>query len=414
MISVVGLSTCHCTKTCETPRSPSAAYLFFEAIMLVRSINNIDDLAPLQARWDALAGDCPFRCWTWLATWWKHYGIGRQLNVLLVFDNDNSSCSPHVACRPQSLAAETLVAILPLYVEHGHTQGKVLRLLGDGDVCSEHLDLLCALGELDEVSQVLAEYLRTHADDWDTLKLTALAEGTRNLDSLLVALTLNGCEMNRTAGVNCWSIPLPATWDEFLTMQSKSHRKQLRQLKSRVLESPRATTFEVNDFHEFAAAWEILVDLHQRRRQSLGEPGCFASPQWAGFHREVALKLLSQGHLQLSVLKLNGEPIAAEYHLAGKTAIYAYQGGIAPERCQEEPGQLSMILCIERAILAGCTRFELLRGDEPYKAHWRAEPTPTSDIEVISPRTLARLRYFSWNGLRYAGRLVRQFTNLLS
>ena len=382
--------------------------------MLVRPINNIDDLAPFQARWDELAGGCPFRCWTWLTTWWKHYGTGRSLNVLLVFDDDNSSCSADVSCRNQSLPAEQLVAILPLYIDHSHTQGSVMRLLGDGEVCSEHLDLLCVPSELDEASQALAEYLVAHADDWDALKLTALAEGTRNLDSLLVAMTMAGCEFNRTDGVNCWSIPLPATWEEFLAMQSKSHRKQLRQLKSRVLESPRAAAYEVSDFREFDVAWEILIDLHQRRRLSLGEPGCFASPQWANFHREVALEFLNQDRLRLSVVELDGEPIAAEYHLAGNDAIYAYQGGIDPERRDDEPGQLSMILCIERAIAAGCTRFELLRGDEPYKAHWRAEATSTIDIEVIAPRTLAKLRHYSWNGLRRAGRLVRQFTNLLS
>jgi hypothetical protein len=382
--------------------------------MLVRQILNIDDLAPFHASWDELAGDCPFRCWTWLTTWWKHYGIGRTLSVLLVYEDDNSSCSADVTCRNQAPPAEQLVAILPLYIDHSHTQGSVLRLMGDGEVCSEHLDLMCVPSELDVASQALAEYLVAHADEWDAIKLTALAEGTRNLDSLLVALTMAGCELNRTAGVNCWSIPLPANWEEFLAMQSKSHRKQIRQLKSRVLESPRATAYEVSNFREFDEAWEILIDLHQRRRLSLGEPGCFASPQWANFHREVALELLNQGRLRLSVVELDGEPIAADYHLAGNHAIYAYQGGIDPERRDDEPGQLSMILCIERAIAAGCTRFELLRGDEPYKAHWRAEATPTSDIEVIAPRTLAKLRHYSWNGLRRAGRLVRQFTNLLS
>jgi CelD/BcsL family acetyltransferase involved in cellulose biosynthesis len=156
-----------------------------------------------------------------------------------------------------------------------------------------------------------------------------------------------------------------------------------------------------------------LIDLHQRRRQSLDEPGCFASPPWANFHREVALELLNAGQLRLSILELDGRPVAAEYHLASADATYAYQGGIDPERCEDEPGQLSLILCIERALAQRHQRFELLRGDEPYKPHWRAEPTSTSDVEIVSPRTLSRWRNYSFNGLRRAGRLVRQFTNLL-
>lgn len=383
--------------------------------MFVQTINRLADLVPYQARWDELAGDCPFRSWLWLSTWWNHYGLTHKLQVLLVFADSPvaATCGIDNSCHSRLDAPDKLLAILPAYVEASRTQGKVLRLLGDGEVCSEHLDLLCEPRDIDQVCQALADHLTAHAEQWDSFKLTTLAEGQRKLDSLLSALTIQGCEINRRAGANCWSIPLPATWEEFLAMQSKSHRKQLRQLKSRVLESPRADWFEVQDFRDFDVAWEILIDLHQSRRQSLGEPGCFAAPTWANFHREVALELLAAGRLRLSILSLDSNPVAAEYHLALNDATYAYQGGIDPERSEDEPGQLSLILCIERAIKAGHTRFELLRGDEPYKAHWRAAPTPTSDVEVISPRTLARWRHYSWNSLRRAGRLVRQFTNLL-
>jgi hypothetical protein len=35
---------------------------------------------------------------------------------------------------------------------------------------------------------------------------------------------------------------------------------------------------------------------------------------------------------------------------------------------------------------------DFLRGDEPYKAHWRAEPRATYDYRVVPNRRLARLR----------------------
>src|SRR5690606_6135764 len=127
--------------------------------------------------------------------------------------------------------------------------------------------------------------------------------------------------------------------------------------------------------------WDSLIDLHQRRRQSLGEPGCFSSKKWADFHRDIAQQLLAMGQLRLSVLKLDGQPIAAEYHFAGTNALYVYQGGLEPARCEEEPGRLSMIRCIQQAISEGQQEFDLLRGDEPYKPHWRAESNPTVDVQ---------------------------------
>lgn len=381
--------------------------------MYVRAFNNFADLQIYRSRWDELADDCIFRSWVWLSTWWKHYEAAHQLKVLMVFDDDvNQNCIVTSSC--QTPEPSKLVGILPLYAETSHTLGQVLRLLGDGEVCSEHLDLLCESTHASEVALALTEYLSAHADDWDCLSADTVAENDRHLGLLFTTAAESGCEVVRSSGVNLWSIPLPANWEDFLAMQSKSHRKQLRQMKSRVLSTERAQWLPVTAMNQFELAWDRLIDLHQLRRESLGEPGCFASATWANFHREVAQELLGNGELRLSILELDGQPIAAEYHLASNTATFAYQGGIDPGRRDEEPGQLSMILCVERAITEGHQSFELLRGDEPYKAHWRAEPTPTVDVTIVSPRTISRLRHYSWNSLRRAGKLVRQFTNLLS
>jgi CelD/BcsL family acetyltransferase involved in cellulose biosynthesis len=94
----------------------------------------------------------------------------------------------------------------------------------------------------------------------------------------------------------------------------------------------------------------------------------------------------------MSWLELDGSPAAAEYHVADSSTTYAYQGGVDPDRLAEEPGRLSTILCLRAAIAEGHGRIDFLRGDEPYKAHWRAAPRETFDYRIIPNRRLARLR----------------------
>ena len=155
---------------------------------------------------------------------------------------------------------------------------------------------------------------------------------------------------------------------------------------------------------------ETLVDLHQRRRNSMGEPGCFASRQFAGFHEDIARQLLEAGRLQLSWTTLDGVPAAADYLFSDNTTTYAYQGGIDPDRSTDNLGQISLMKLIQHAVDTHQARFDLLRGDEPYKAHWRAEPKQTMNIQIVPARTGARWRYQSWSQLRrakqWAGRLV--------
>ena len=96
--------------------------------------------------------------------------------------------------------------------------------------------------------------------------------------------------------------------------------------------------------------------------------------------------MLAADQLRMSWLELDGSPVAAEYHLAGPDATYAYQGGVDPRRLDEEPGRLSNMLTIRRAIEQGHRQFDFLRGDEPYKAHWRAIPRATYDYRIVPNR----------------------------
>ena len=370
--------------------------------MRIERFDNLNDLQPYRDAWGRLAGGVVFRGWTWLSTWWRHYGEGRperSLEVFIAFDGDDAG-------------PDAVRAILPAYVESTWTQGRVLRLLGDGETCSDHLGLLALESAR---ADACASIARAIAEDqnWELLEFSAVDETDVPSQRLLDELAECDCMISRTPTDRCWTIELPATWDEFLAIQSKSHRKQLRQMERRVLESPRAAWRLVEASDVFGDAWSTLVDLHQRRRQSLGEPGCFASTTWAAFHWDVAQQLLRQGILRLSTLQFDGRPIAAEYHFSASGTTWAYQGGVDPTRLADEPGQLSTIRTIQHAIAEGCSRFDLLRGDEPYKAHWRAAPTQAYQLAAVPNRLWPRLRHSAYSGAKNLRRATRQLTGKL-
>ncbi|MGI9427423.1 MAG: GNAT family N-acetyltransferase [Bythopirellula sp.] len=383
--------------------------------MHILRITDWAELEPLAARWDQLAGDTVFRSWAWQSTWWKHYGENRQLFVLLVCAEQQApSCQTESTCGDVASRSENLLAILPCYVETSFPRGRVLRLLGDGEVCSDYVDLLADPAYVSSATRAIAQYLSKNSLDWDTTDFTAIGSECRGLNQLADALAAIDCHVVRSPNESCWSISLPEDWEQFLAMQSKSHRKQLRRLEKRVLNTDQAVWHLVEEPAQFEVAWPILVDLHQRRRISLGEPGRFASQQWASFHRELARQLLDEGKLRLSWLEIAGQPVAAEYHCAGQDTTWAYQGGVDPNRIDEEPGRMSMIRTFQHAIAEGHRHFDLLRGDEPYKAHWRAEPQATFDIQIVPDRSAARWRSQACNYLQRAVRAARQITSILS
>lgn len=350
--------------------------------LAVRPLGTYSALASLASAWKSIAGGVPFREPAWQLTWWKHYGEAgperprRRLFALAVERGDQ------------------LVGLAPWYVEQTTVGGDVLRTLGSGEVCSEYLTIPCAAGVEEDVAAALAEYLCESTQTcWDRLDFDASVVGDPVIGALVDELVARGVDVEWRPGVNCWRIALPTTWDGYLAMLSKSHRKQLRRLVERTLDTPRAVWHTTRNEGQFDGDWQQVVDLHQRRRRALGQIGCFADRKFAAFHADAARQFLRDGRLRLHRLELDGRPVAAEYHLVGDSTVYAYQSGLDPEVLDEEPGRLAAIAVLRNAIAEGLTHYDLLRGDEPYKAHWRAEPMPTENISLAAPRWSSRLRF---------------------
>ncbi len=345
------------------------------------------DLRCWAAAWNELAEAVPFRRWEWLDGWWRHYGLvgdqprrGKELYVLAVIDRGNS-----------------LLAVAPWYLESSATAGRVLRFLGDGEVCSEYPAIMAQRGQEAAMARLLADWLVQQGVDpinrWDTLFLSGMEPGDTTVERLLDELALRDHAVERRRGPNCWRLRLPQSWGQYLAMLSKCHRKQLRRLDRDYFRSGRAVVHWVHQLDELPGTLALLIDLHQRRWGARGKPGCFGSRRFVEFHHEVAARLLSRDMLRMSRLELDGRPIAVEYHFAGLRTVYAYQSGVDPECLAHQPGRLSNMAAIRRAIERGDEWFDFLRGDEPYKAHWRAEPLATVASAVVPARLSSRLRF---------------------
>lgn len=353
------------------------------------------ELAAYEGQWDRLAQGVPFRSWAWCSTWWKHYGDPRspeqgerELYVLAAFDQ-----------------TDQLVGLAPWYRRSSGSLGSTLQWLGTGEVCSDYLGLLCEADFVEPVARAMAAWLTDEAGDdqcphaanrWDLLCLTQCDAHDTATRRLARELESRGCALHCRPTNRCWRIALPLDWARYEATLSKSHRKQIRRADRNLLQSGRTALHCTSRLDDLPGALAILVDLHQRRRQALGQAGSFAAPRFAAFHRDVLAPMFRRGQCELHWLELDGKPIAAEYHLSGNGIVYAYQSGIAPEALRYEPGRLLSLAVLQRAIALGYRGFDLCRGDERYKAHWRAQPRESLDIRIAADRPAARLRLGLW------------------
>lgn len=332
--------------------------------LISKTITSIDEFASIDFGIES-AVETPFFTRAWLLSWCKHFlGPSDSIRIIVVYDCDR------------------VVGIAPLCIQKTLGKGNVLRFLGNGEVCSDYQTFPCKSILYGEFVSELAREIRACGEEWDRMEL----DGIRADNSLVIALIdrLKEYEfsVNARSIASCWRLQLPSTMDAYLAQNSKNHRKHTRR-KLRLFESGSVEVKEASDAESFDHGYGVLRDLHQRRRNSIGDAGCFASETYDRFLREAARDLLNDGMLRLFWLQMAGEPIAADIAITTPKGVFAYQAGISPEHLVHEPGHLANLWHIKRAIEDGQEFVDFLRGDEPYKSRLHAEPIACLKYEVV-------------------------------
>ena len=354
--------------------------------MQVTRLVDFQQCQAIAAQWDCMAHSVPFRRTAWLHSWWNHYRPVGDLYVLQVTDSHGQ-----------------IVGLAPWFVARSLRQGRVLRPLGCGEVCSDYLGILATADHEPQVAAALARWLteaasgkHDAADRWDLLDLVSVDNGDSLIARFVRELAEAGNHVHRLPAANCWRVNLPDSWDAYLAQLSKPHRKVVRRTDRQWFESGKARLQYVRTQEQLHRVMDVLIDLHQRRQTGLGKPGCFASSAFSGFLREAAERMLSEQTLRLYWLELDGQPIAAEYQMIGGDTTYAYLAGIDPDRLDVSPGHMLQVANLKDVIGEGQRAFDFLRGDEAYKLRWGVEQRSCVDYHVVPQRHTAQLRHQVW------------------
>jgi CelD/BcsL family acetyltransferase involved in cellulose biosynthesis len=360
----------------------------------VTQIQHAADLFTFRKSWSELAAGVPMQTPEWLLTWLKYYTTpDDELCVLLFHETEGS-----------------LVGMAPLYIQKAWGKATI-RLLGSGDVCTNHTTWLAAPGWETQIGFEVAQFLLDHNADWDCLHLEWIDDDNLAINTTIAYLEENGCLLRKSKVSNCWQIALPPTWDEYLKMLSRKHRKQCRRMQRKFFDSGLVQVHKVRNEGDLQKGFDIFLRLHAARWSDPTKPlGVFSDRTFRSFHETVARELLKERQLHLIWLEYDGAPIAAEYQFADNNTIYAYQAGMDPLFGKLRPGKLSIMASIQFAIEQGCQSLDLLRGDETYKAHYRATPSACYDILLWPDRISGRVGYtldYTNSRLRYYARIGR-------
>ena len=138
---------------------------------------------------------------------------------------------------------------------------------------------------------------------------------------------------------------------------------------------------------------QLLVDLHQKRRNALGEPGCFGDDRFKQFYLNASDAHWKKDQWEVQWMEVDGAPVAAQTGCWMNGIFYMYQSGYDPAFESVEPGWMMNVGTLRRAINERWKAIDFMRGDERYKSMLRATPTPCLREQLCHSAWDSRTRF---------------------
>jgi CelD/BcsL family acetyltransferase involved in cellulose biosynthesis len=338
-------------------------------VLRTEVLTSPESLGDLADSWREIAESSPratpFQTPEWQLTWWRHFGRGKSLRHLAFYEGRD------------------LIGAYPLCVSRG--PWRTLRAAGHG--ASDYLHPLARASHEKEVADAVSEWIGS-VKGVDLVDLHQVRE-----DQALIRTMTAHAEIEQA---RCLLLDLPSTYADYLTGLSKSLRYDVKRLDRELFTSGRAKIVTVGP-HNLEEGMRWLFETHKKRWRKRGLPGAFLGRLQA-FHRDWAAAASQRGYLRLSALTVDNEPVGAIYAMALGDAFYFYQAGFDPAKSSISPGSLLVAHTVRQAIEEGKTRFDFLRGDEPYKRRWKPQRV-FSNLRLIRAITPIGQSGLAWNNM---------------
>lgn len=283
----------------------------------------------------------------YLKLYWEEFGEGR---LLLAFGESEPD-------RRQTAAVAFEVI------------GDVLRFLGGTEV-TDYLGPVADPVATESFARGLVSAL-AERDDWDRADLRGLPEDSPWLPALRGAWTDVGLAVEETEDQNgvAPALDLPDTWEGYLQGLPSKLRHEIRR-KAKKLEA------EVGPYDVDTATEESLLPFLDRfvelHRDSEGPKGVFMVPGMEIFFRRLGEEFCPRGVFRLTFIRLGGELAAGTIGFVSGGTYSLYNSAFDRRWQRLAPGMVLVAEDIRQAIAEGCGRFDLLKGDYPYKYRFGA------------------------------------------
>jgi CelD/BcsL family acetyltransferase involved in cellulose biosynthesis len=355
-------------------------------------VTSLPALQELRHEWERLEQEVEtatiYQTWAWVVSWYEHFGAGKQLQVLVARAGDGQ-----------------LVGVLPLSITTLTPVGpRLLYLLGRGKYLTEYVDALLRPDLASAIVDAIVDHWDRERRRWDLW----IVQGTPVESPFVRGLCERGERAGYTVVTERKSVrirrSLPSNWEAFHATLGRNMRKHLRKFSNRLERDgwkPEVTI--ARDVDGVDVALNVLFELHGRRAAVVGPAAHsdrFHSATHRAFLRAVTGRLAERRRVWLGVLKVGGEPVAAQLCFGFKQRFHVSHSGVDPAWAWYAVMMHLFRHCLELAMSEGYQELDLGLGYDQEKLRWGGEAKSVVILRVASRRLLSRVALALWGRRR--------------
>ncbi len=355
----------------------------------------------LRTEWETLCDESNsqiFQTFEWQRIWWKYYGKGKHLHLVLFYSKN-------------IFDVNKLIGIAPFFIDCISAAGflliKRLRLIGSGVnninckesmpeyAVSDYLDIIAHKDYEKQVAKALEGYLKETIQDLDIVQLDEAYTDSVICKYLLPSLYHAGLRHHILPKEVCPRIVLPESLDKYYLQLNSKVRYQLKKIRKDLSDDLSFSIKEIKTRDELEQYFDDFVDLHQKRWKYQGYSGLFNNEDYRKFLKEITHAFLKKDNLYFTIAHSDNECIAAECAFKYKKMFYDYLKAFNDQSpmAKYRPGKMLMISMIDYAIDKGFEIIDLLRGSESYKFEIATEWHCTYKIILFPPENKLLFKY---------------------
>jgi CelD/BcsL family acetyltransferase involved in cellulose biosynthesis len=331
-------------------------------MMDVVEINCLEDLQPYRLHWRSLLSETReasfFQSWDWLQAFWRHFGDGHRLRVLLVTSQGS------------------LLGVLPLMVARERTRLGTLRVLTYP--LRDWSTFYAPIGPNPTATLTAGlRYVRAAPRDWDLLDLRWT---NKQIDCgrSPAAMEFAGFSPRSQIWKTSHFIDMDTSWQAYWASRSNKLRNNVHrnghradQLGTVVYERFRPPGTAFGDGQPGWELFEECLELAARSWQGSSASGTTLShPEVREFFREAHEAAARAGAVDINLLRISGRLIAFNYNYVFAGRIQGLRMGYDPDFRFVGPGMLLLARTLQDSFLRGDRQLDLGVDPAGYKRVW--------------------------------------------